>query len=51
MRNALIIGVWLLAAVLLFLVLMYSDQYTESECIKSGGSYVMGTWTKECKHK
>jgi hypothetical protein len=31
--------------------LFKSAEYTEAKCIKSGGSYEMGTWTKECKHK
>lgn len=32
-------------------VIFKADEYTEAECIKSGGSYEMGTWTKQCKHK
>jgi len=50
-HKALLIGAWLFACFCLFFLLVYADKYVEETCTKSGGSYVMGTWTKECKHK
>lgn len=49
MRKALLIGAWLLAAICLFFVLVYAGEYSEQECIKSGGSWEQFVWSKGCR--
>lgn len=45
------IAISLVVGGLFWWLLLWSGDIAKQDCIKSGGTFVMGTWSQVCQHK